>query len=123
MPLVEYASARIHALFSGAQRREGKGLLAARCSKEELGLNDFHRLPEHQEELEYYHYLCADPALANEITGLFGISHRCWHGCGYLGWPGFPVCRFFFLRNRLAAGLKAFVLGGRERFIYDPTPG
>ncbi len=117
----EFASARIHALFRNAHRGTERELLASRSSKEELGLSRFDRLPMREDELEYYHYLSKDSALTSEIVELFGISHRCWHGCGYLGWPGFPVCRFFLLRNRLPAVVKVLVLGGRERFVYDPS--
>jgi hypothetical protein len=123
MRLVEFASARIHALFRQAHREGGQEMLAARYSKAELGLADFDRLPAHQEELEYYHYLSVDSALTNEIVELFGISHRCWHGCGYLGWPGFPLCRFFLLRNRLSSGVTVLLLGGKDRFVYDPSRG
>lgn len=121
MGLVEFASARIHALFHQAHRADEQELLAARSSKEELGLSDFHRLPEREEELAFYHYLSVDSALTNEIVELFGISHRCWHGCGYLGWPGFPVCRFFLLRNQMSAGVKVLVMGGHEKFNYVPS--
>ncbi len=115
----EFASARIHALFCNAHRDTGRGLLASRSSREDLGLSEFARLPTPDEELEYYHYLSVDSLLTNEIVELFGISHRCWHGCGYLGWPGFPVCRFFLLRNRLPAVVRVLVLDGHERFAYE----
>ncbi len=117
MELAEYASARIHALFREVQERNGGGLLALRSSKESLGLTDFNRLPEPAEELEYYHYLSKDSLLTNKIVGLFGISHRCWHGCGYLGWPGSPLCRFFLLRNQIIPGIRISIMGGRERFV------
>jgi hypothetical protein len=120
MPAAQFASARIHALFREVHRRSDRGMLAAQASKRDLGLTDYDRLPTAEEELEYYGYLSADSALTNEIIELFGISHRCWHGCGYLGWPGFPLCRFFLLRNLLPATVKMTVLAGRERFVYDP---
>jgi hypothetical protein len=120
MATAQFASARIHALFGEAHGRSNRGLLAARASKQDLGLCNFDRLPTVEEELEYYHYLSVDSALTGEIVGLFGISHRCWHGCGYLGWPGFPLCRFFLLRNLLPATVRVRVLDGRERFVYDP---
>ncbi len=121
VPPEEFASARIHALFRNAHRDTERELLASRSSKEELGLSEFDRLPTREEELEYYHYLSVDSLLTDEIVELFGVSYRCWHGCGYLGWPGFPVCRFFLLRNRLPAVVRVSVLDGRERFVYDPS--
>ncbi len=121
MPPAEFASARIHALFRNAHRGTERALLASRSSKKELGLCEFDKLPTREEELEYYNYLSMDSLLTDEIVELFGISHRCWHGCGYLGWPGFPVCRFFLLRNRLPAVVKMLVLDGRQRFVYDPS--
>ncbi len=121
MPPAEFASARIHALFRNAHRDTERELLASWSSKKDLRLSEFARLPTRDEELEYYHYLSVDSLLTDEIVELFGISHRCWHGCGYLGWPGFPVCRFFLLRNRLPAVVKVLVLEGRERFAYDPS--
>lgn len=57
MPLAEFASARIHALFRNAHRDTGRELLASRSSKKELGLSEFARLPTREEELEYYHNL------------------------------------------------------------------
>ena len=71
--------------------------------------------------LNSYHYLSVDSGFTNEIVDLFGISHRCWHGCGYLGWPGFPLCRFFLLRNKFTPDIKLSVLGGRERYFYTET--
>lgn len=121
MPSGQFASARIHALFREVHGQSERGLLAARSSKQELGLADFDRLPTVEEEHEYYGYLSANSLLTNEIVELFGISHRCWHGCGYLGWPGFPVCRFFLLRNLLPATVRVLVMRGRDRFMYDPS--
>ncbi|MBM4073694.1 MAG: hypothetical protein FJ271_32950 [Planctomycetes bacterium] len=120
MKWTEFASARIHALFCRVHNGDESKLLATQTSKEELGLCDFQRLPEHQQELEYYHYLSVDSAFTNQIVELFGISHRCWHGCGYLGWPEYPICRFFLLRNKMTAGVKVATLGGRDRFMFDP---
>jgi hypothetical protein len=120
MPPAQFASARIHARFREVHARSERGLLAARSSKRELGLCDFDRLPSPEEELEYYGYLSTDSAFTNEIVELFGVSYRCWHGCGYLGWPGFPVCRFFLLRNLLPTAVRVLVLRGRDRFLYDP---
>ena len=117
-----FASARIHALFRHAHTSNGQAdMLAARSSKAALGLEDFSRLPDPEEELDYYHYLSVNSSLTDEIVELFGISHRCWHGCGYLGWSGFPMCRFFLLRNQLPATCKVLILSGRERFFYDPS--
>ena len=121
MRMEEFSTARIHAFFCQAHSKSGKGLLAAMSSKENLGLSSFEKLPDWQEELEYYHYLSVDSAFTNEIVDLFGISHRCWHGCGYLGWPGFPLCRFFLLRNKFTPDIKLSVLGGRERYFYTET--
>ena len=119
MPLMDFARARIHALFREAHQAGGKGMLAEKYSKEELGLTDFQHLSEPQEELEYYHYLSINSTLTDEIVELFGISHRCWHGCGYLGWPGFPMCRFFLLKNKITPKIGVRLLGGRERFMCD----
>lgn len=117
MEITEYASARIHALFCEVKERSGGELLALKRSKESLGLTDLNRLPEPAEELEYYHYLSEDSLLTNKIVELFGISHRCWHGCGYLGWPGSPLCRFFLLRNQIISGIRVSIMGGRKRFV------
>jgi hypothetical protein len=119
MSAVDFASARIHALFRHAHRENGREMLAEKYSKEQMGLTDFHRLPTPEEELEYYHYLSIDSFFTDEIVELFGIAHRCWHGCGYLGWPGFPMCRFFLLRNKLPLGIKLRLVNGRERFMCD----
>jgi hypothetical protein len=121
MPPAQFASARIHALFREVHARGAQQMLAARFSKQELGLSDFERLPTPEEESEYYTYLSADSALTDQIVELFGISHRCWHGCGYLGWPGFPLCRFFLLRNMLPVSVRVTVLSGHERFAYNPN--
>jgi hypothetical protein len=121
MPPAEFATARIHARFRELHARSGRGLLASRSSKEELGLCSWHRLPSEEEEREYYDYLSADSAFTDEIIELFGISYRCWHGCGYLGWPGFPVCRFFLLRNQLPSTVRVLVLRGRDRLFCDAT--
>lgn len=121
MSVSEFARARIHALFVETHRESGQGLLAERMTKEQLGLTDLHRTSSVEEESEYYHYLSADSAFTNEIVELFGISHRCWHGCGYLGWPDHPLCRFFLLRNELTAAVNVRVMAGRERFEYGPS--
>jgi hypothetical protein len=42
---------------------------------------------------------------------------RCWHGCGYLGTPGKPICRFFLLRNKLTPNIKVSVLSGKDIFV------
>jgi len=120
MPPAQFASARIHALFSEMHARSGRGLLASRTSKEELGLCNWDQLPTVEEEREYYNYLSANSAFTDEIIELFGISYRCWHGCGYLGWPGFPVCRFFLLRNLLPSKVRVLALRGHERFLFNP---
>ena len=120
MPPERFASARIHALFREVQAGSEDGLLAEQTSKQNLGLCNFARLPSPDEELKYYHYLSSDSLLTDEIVELFAISHRCWHGCGYLGWPGFPVCRFFLLRNLMPASVRVQVLRGRDRLLYDP---
>ncbi|MFO0865006.1 MAG: hypothetical protein U0744_10205 [Gemmataceae bacterium] len=116
----QFASARIHALFREVHERSDWGLLAAKTSKRELGLTSFDRIPTPEEEAKFYGYLTTDSGLANQIVGLFGISHRCWHGCGYLGWPTFPLCRFFLLRNLISAGMQVRIMMGSERFLYDP---
>lgn len=120
MPPEQFASARVHARFRELHDQSDDGLLAARASKRELGLCNFERLPTAEEELKYYHYLSVDSLFTSEIVELFGISHRCWHGCGYLGWPGFPMCRFFLLRNLLTASIRVQVRPGNSRFLYDP---
>ena len=121
MSPAQFASARIHARFRELHARSGRGLLASRASKDQLGLCNWDRLPTVEEEREYYDYISADSAFTNQIIELFGISYRCWHGCGYLGWPGFPVCRFFLLRNLLPSTVRVLVLRGRDRFLFDPT--
>lgn len=119
MSPTQFASARVHAIFR--EFHQERGLLAERTSKEELGLTDFSRLPEPAEELEYYHYLSVNSAFTDDIVELFGISYRCWHGCGYLGWPGFPMCLFFLLRNQMCEGMQVQVLSGTDRLLYDPS--
>lgn len=114
-----FARARIHARFREIHERNGQGLLAERATKESLRLTDLAYLPSPEEELEYYHYVSADSLFTDEIVELFGIAHRCWHGCGYIGWPGFPLCRFFWLRNNLPTGATVLLLTGRERFSCD----
>ena len=118
MDCVEYPSARIHALFKEVQSGSEKGLLALTESKESLGLTDLDRLSEKDEEFEYYCYLSRDSAFTNEIVDLFGISNRCWHGCGYLGTLGKPICRFFLLRNKMRPSIKVSVMSGKELFPY-----
>jgi hypothetical protein len=110
----QYASARIHALFKEIQAGSKEGLLSLNSSKDALGLTDLDRLPEKSEEQEYYAYLSKDSGFTNSIVDLFGISSRCWHGCGYLGSPGHPLCRFFLLRNEITPELKISVMKGSE---------
>jgi hypothetical protein len=110
----EYAKARIHALFEEIQLKSGGNLLALCQTKESLGLNDLERLADPAEELEYYHYLSKNSLFTNKVVELFGISHRCWHGCGYLGWPGEPLCRFFLLRNIMVPGMQVSIMRGKD---------
>lgn len=111
----EFARIGAHMLFREAQSLAGGSLLALRQSKEALGLNDLSRLPEPEEEETYYHYLSTDSALTNRLVELFGISHRCWHGCGYLGYPDNPLCRFFLLLNRLTPHIKVSLSPGSRK--------
>lgn len=117
MNLREYASASIHALFKEVQAGSDKGLLALTESKDSLGLNDLDRLRGKEEEFEYYSYLSRDSVFTNKIVELFGISSRCWHGCGYLGVPGKPICRFFLLRNKITPDIKVSVMSGKNVFV------
>jgi len=114
MDLKEYATARIHALFKEIQANNEQGLLALTASKESLGLTDLDRLPEEDEEREYYSYLSRDSAFTNKIVDLFGINSRCWHGCGYIGSSGEPICRFFLLHNKMVPSIKVSVMRGKD---------
>lgn len=111
-----YASARVHALFRDVHRQSGQGLLADRCTKESLGLNDGERIPTREEESPYYQYLSHDSGFTDEIVDLFGLNNRCWHGCGYIGYVGFPQCRTFLLRNVITADVQVRVMRGSDRF-------
>lgn len=113
----QYASARIHALFKEIQDGSKGELLALNNTKESIGLTDLERLPEKREEQEYYAYLSKDSCFTNSIVDLFGISSRCWHGCGYLGRPGEPLCRFFLLRNKTTPEMKISVMKGSELLL------
>lgn len=108
----DYASARIHAIFREIQANNAAGLLAENKSKYELGLSDLDQLPENDEELKFYHYLSEDSGFTNQIVELFGISNRCWHGCGYIGRPGQQICRFYLLRNDITSGIKVSIKKG-----------
>jgi hypothetical protein len=119
LPVVDFASARVHERFREIQARCGRGLLAEDSTKKELGLEDFDKLPEPAAELKYYQYLSEDSGFTNDIVELFGISHRCWHGCGYIGWPGFPTCRLFLLRNEFLPGMTLEIRRGKERFLHN----
>lgn len=112
MSLDHYASARIHALFREVQADGEFGLLALKKTKDGLELSDLDRLPKESEERDYYSYLSRDSAFTDQIVELFGISSRCWHGCGYIGMPGKPVCRFFLLRNKITPYVRVSVLKG-----------
>lgn len=115
-----YPSARVYALFNDLHRQSGLGMLAERQTKDALGLSDFTLLPTRDEEAEYYAYLSHDSGFTDEIVRLFGLQNRCWHGCGYIGRPGFPLCRTFLLRNRMPHNGKVRVAKGYERFEYLP---
>lgn len=110
----QYASARIHALFKEVQADSKEGLLALNNSKEMLGLTDLEHLPQKDEEFKYYTYLSKNSGFTNNIVELFGISSRCWHGCGYLGSPGNPLCRFFLLRNIITSDINISVMSGKD---------
>jgi len=94
-----------------------KNLLALNESKKRLGLTDLDLVPGWKEEIEYYGYLSKDSLFTDQIVRLFGISCRCWHGCGYLGKPGQPICRFFLLRNKITPNIKISVLKGKDIFV------
>lgn len=119
MDVAEYASARIHALFKEIQGGKDKGLLAMSESKESMGLNDLDRLPVKEEESKYYGYLSKDSFFTDKIVELFGLSSRCWHGCGYLGASGKPICRFFLLLNKMTPNIKVSVMKGKD--FFDPA--
>lgn len=114
---VEYAKARVHALFSEVQMKNDGSLLALHSTKESLGLTDLGRLPDPDEESKYYSYLSKDSAFTDKIVELFGISRRCWHGCGYLGWVGEPLCRFFLLRNIMVSDIKVSIMQGEDLIV------
>ena len=116
MNYVEYASPHIHALFKESHTKAGNQLLAATETKKSLGLNDLERIRTKAEESDYYAYLSHDSILMNEIGELFGISCRCWHGCGYLGPPDKPICHFFWLRNLMTSDISIEILNGRDTF-------
>lgn len=112
----EFASARIHALFKESCEWNGDNLLASRESKDSLGLNDLESLRSKEDEFNYYSYISRDPALMYDIEELFGINCRCWHGCGYLGPLGKPICHFFWLRNIMTSDVSIEVMNGRDIF-------
>ena len=114
MELTEYASARIHALFKEVQVGSKEGLLASTETKSSLGLNDLEQLPGNEDEHQYYAYLSRDSGFTNRIVELFGISCRCWHGCGYIGSIGNPICRFYLLRNKIIPDLKFSIMKGTD---------
>lgn len=113
MSLSEYASASIHAHFREIHEGE-KNLLALTKSKTNLGLTNLDDLPSKKEEMEYYSYLSKDSIFVDKIVDLFGISCRCWHGCGYLGPIGKPIVRFFWLRNIMSPFFQISVMKGRD---------
>lgn len=49
----------------------------------------------------YYDYVTASSNQGNDLTDLFGIYNRCWHGKGYIGSDGLVICRVFLVRNVL----------------------
>ena len=117
MRLSEYASASIHALFKEVQTDNERGLLALVESKENLGLCDLECLPSREEEHEYYNYLSRDSAFTNNIIELFGLSCRCWFGCGYIGSYGKPLCRFYLLQNKMTPEINVSVMSGKDLFL------
>jgi len=117
MKLSEYASASIHALFKEVHADNEKGLLALMESKENLGLCDLEHLPSREEEHEYYNYLSRDSAFTNNIIELFGLSCRCWFGCGYIGSYGKPLCRFYLLQNKITPEINVSVMNGKDLFL------
>jgi hypothetical protein len=116
MSISDYASARLHELFKDVQADNAKGLLALNESKEGLRLTDLDQLPDKNEEADYYAYLSRNSAFTDRIIDLFGLSSRCWHGCGYLGSPGKPICRFYLLRNVMIPEMKIRLMKGKDRF-------
>jgi hypothetical protein len=114
MSLAEYASARLHALFKEVQGGDKNSLLALTNSKESLGLNDLDRVREMDGEGKFYAYLSKNSVFTNQIVELFGMSNRCWHGCGYLGTHEDPICRFFLLRNKMIPSIKVSLMRGKD---------
>jgi len=112
-------SARVHTQFRAIHRSTGRAMLAEEWTKHELGLTDLVHIPTPSEEAPYYSYVAHDSAFTNEIVDLFGIDNRCWHGCGYIGWPGFPLCRIFLLKNVLGECVRTQIVKGSERFRSD----
>lgn len=109
-----YASARLHALFRDILASSDADRVALTKFREELGLCDFERVRTSDDEGKYYAYISQDSGFTNQIVDLFGISSRCWHGCGYIGWPEDPACRLFFLRNVMLEGMKVAVMRGSD---------
>jgi hypothetical protein len=89
--------------------------------KERVGLSDLDHLPE-KDELVYYAYISKDSAFTNEIVDLFGISCRCWHGCGYLGTPGKPIVRFFLLHNMMTPNINVSMIRGKDLLPFNDDP-
>ena len=112
----DYARNRLHALFCDLLAKNDKDRLALMKSKGELGLDDLSKLPDHNKEQAYYNYISMNPQILREVTDLFGISYWCWHGGGYIGWPEEPLCRLYFLKNRMSDDMQISVMKGKDLF-------
>lgn len=112
----EYASARLFALFNNLLAMNDDDRLALLKRREEIGLCDFERIRTAAEELDYYHYISQDSGFTNQVVELFGISSRCWHGCGYIGYDKNPLCRLLLLRNQIVPGMELTIKRGSELF-------
>jgi hypothetical protein len=117
MKLTDYLLSHFHEHFKEIQKNARDDLLAVNQTKESLGLTELDQLPEQGEEFRYYSYLSKDSAFTNRIMELFGISCRCWHGCGYIGSIGQPLCRIYLLKNELVPEIKISVMKGRDSFV------
>lgn len=112
----QYASARLFALFNNLLARNDDDRLALLKSREEIGLCDFERIRTSAEERDYYSYISHDSCFTDQIVELFGISSRCWHGCGYIGHEKNPLCRLLLLRNQIISGMELTIKSGSELF-------
>ncbi len=104
----------LHEQFARLHQTSGLGLLAERETKSSLGLDGLQSTRTQGEELDAYHYLSVDSLSTNDFVDLFGLSCRCWYGCGVLGELEDPICRFYLLRNEISGRIRSEVLAGSD---------